>query len=55
MPYDMRKVDGNGYEVFNTDTGDVKAKHANKEDAERQLRLLRAIEHDPNWRPTENA
>lgn len=51
MPYEIRGVDGNGYEVINSDTKEVKAKHATKEDAERQVRLLNAIENDPNWEP----
>jgi len=51
MPYEIRKVDGDGYEVINKDTGAVKAKHASKEDAERQVRLLHAVENDPNWEP----
>jgi hypothetical protein len=46
MPYEIRQVAGNGYEVINKDTGAVKAKNAIKEDAERQVRLLHAIEHD---------
>jgi hypothetical protein len=51
MPYDKRQVNGNGWEVYNTETQQVKAKHATKEDADRQLRLLRAIENNPNWEP----
>lgn len=49
MPYEIRKVDGNGYEVINSETKDVKGKHESKEDAERQVRLLHAVENDPNW------
>ena len=52
MPYEIRPVEGDGFEVINTDTGKVKAKHAKKEDAERQVRLLHAIEKDPSWEPT---
>lgn len=48
MPYEVRK-NGDSYEVINKDTGDVKAKHTTKEDAEKQVRLLEAIEHDPGW------
>lgn len=51
MPYEIRPVTGDGYEVVNKNTGEVKAKHATKEDAERQVRLLHAIENDPNWEP----
>jgi hypothetical protein len=50
MPYEVRKAEeGSGYEVINSDTREVKAKHASKEDAEKQVRLLEAIEHDPGW------
>ena len=48
MPYEVRK-NGDSYEVINKDTGDVKAKHTSKEDADKQVRLLEAIEHDPEW------
>lgn len=51
MPYEIRAVSGNGFEVINKDTGAVKAKHATKEDAERQIRLLHAIENDPHFKP----
>lgn len=45
MPYSIRQApDGDGFEVVN-EAGEVKAKHATKEDAERQLRLLEGIEH----------
>lgn len=54
MPYEIRQVQGNGYEVINKTTGDVKAKHATKEDAERQVRLLHAIENDPHFKPRES-
>ena len=50
MPYEVRKApDGDGYEVINSETREVKAKHATKEDAEKQVRLLEAIENDPGW------
>jgi len=50
MPYEIKKAEsGSGYEVINSDTKEVKAKHATKEDAEKQVRLLEAIEHDPGW------
>ena len=46
MPYEVRKAEsGDGYEVINKDTKEVKAKHATKEDAEDQVKLLEAIEH----------
>lgn len=51
MPYEIRQ-DGDNYQVINKDTGDVKATHEPpdaKEKAEKQVRLLEAIEHDPGW------
>jgi hypothetical protein len=46
MPYEVRPAsDGDGFEVVNKESGEVKAKHATKEDAERQVRLLEGIEH----------
>jgi hypothetical protein len=51
MPYSVRK-NGEDYEVINEDTGEVKATHKPpdaKEKADRQVRLLEAIEHDPEW------
>lgn len=51
MPYEIKHKEGNGYEVINSDTKDVKGTHETKEDAERQVRLLNAIENDPNWEP----
>jgi len=53
MPYKVRPQEGTeNYEVVNEDTGDVKAVHEPpeaKEKAERQVHLLEAIEHDPEW------
>lgn len=52
MPYEVRKGQGETYEVINKDTGDVKATHEPpdaKAKAEKQVRLLEAIEHDPGW------
>jgi hypothetical protein len=51
MPYEIRQS-GDNYEVVNKETGDVKATHEPpdaKEKAERQVRLLEAIENDPGW------
>lgn len=53
MPYEIRKKEGSDdYEVINKDTGEVKATHEPpdaKEKAEKQVRLLEAIENDPGW------
>jgi hypothetical protein len=51
MPYEISK-DGENYKVINSDTKEVKATHNPpdaKEKAERQVRLLHAVENDPNW------
>jgi len=47
MPYKKKKVDG--YKV--TSPHGVKAKATTEEKAEAQMRLLRAIEHDPTFKP----
>lgn len=53
MPYEVRKQEGtDNYEVLNKDSGEVKAVHEPpdaKDKAERQVRLLEAIENDPGW------
>lgn len=50
MPYEIKGPNSDGkYQVVNKDTGDVKAEHTTKEDAERQIRLLHAVENDPEW------
>lgn len=54
MPYEVRKLEDGGCEVVNKDTGDVKAKHDDCENAHRQVRLLEAIEHDPGFKPRED-
>jgi len=54
MPYEVRQS-GDNYEVINKDSGEVKATHTPpdaKEKAEAQLRLLEAVEHNPEWTPT---
>jgi hypothetical protein len=51
MPYEV-KQEGDKYLVVNKDTGETKATHEPpdaKDKAERQVRLLEAIEHDPGW------
>lgn len=49
MPYDIEKR-GEKFVVFNTETKDVKGRHDSKIEAQRQINLLRAIEH--GWEPT---
>jgi hypothetical protein len=48
MPYEIKK-NGESYEVINKDTGEVKAAHTTHVEAEKQVRLLHAIENDPSW------
>lgn len=51
MPYEIRK-NGEGYDVVNKETNEVKASHEPpdaKEKAERQVDLLESIEKDPAW------
>jgi len=44
MPYKVNQVMG-GFEVVNTETGAVHAKHTTKAKADRQVRLLNAVKH----------
>lgn len=55
MPYEVRQA-GDKYEVINSDSGEVKATHEPpdaKEKADAQVRLLEAVEHNPEWIPKE--
>jgi hypothetical protein len=52
VPYKVEKK-GDQWCVINADTGEEKACHATEEDAERQKRLLLAIENDPSVKPRE--
>ncbi len=46
MPYKIRKIrNSNKYTVKNMETGHVAAKSTTRKNAERQVRLLNAIEH----------
>jgi len=47
MPYKIKKT--NGHTV--TSPHGVKARNTTKKKAEAQVRLLRAIEHNPDFRP----
>jgi hypothetical protein len=53
MPYEAKKVEGSDdWEVINTATKEVKAKHQPpdaEEKAKNQVRLLEQIENDPEW------
>lgn len=49
MPYAKRKNTDGSYRVVNEATGDVKMESGTEEEADKQLRLLRGIEH--GWTP----
>ena len=53
MPYTMRKVPNkkNCYKVYNRKTKRVFAKCTTKEKAQKQMKLLRAIENNKNFVP----
>lgn len=53
MPYKIEERNGK-YCVINADSGEEKACHETKEDADRQVRLLHAIENDPTFKPRED-
>ena len=50
MPYAIQKS-GSKFVVKNTDTGAVKGTHDSMKKAEGQMRLLQAIEHNPDFKP----
>ncbi len=50
MPYTIKK-EGDKFITVNTDTGHVKGTHSSKEKAMAQMRLLQAIEHNPDFKP----
>jgi len=52
MPYSTRKVKGkNCYKVFNKNTKKVFSKCASLKNAEKQIKLLRAIEFNKDFVP----
>jgi len=56
MPYTIRKVSNkNCYKVMNKKTKRVFAKCTTKEKANKQLRLLNAIEYNKNFVPRKTA
>jgi hypothetical protein len=57
MPYAARKGEGDTYDVYNTETDEVKASHEPpdaEEKANRQVKLLNEIEKDPAWEAEQN-
>lgn len=51
MPGGMHKTDGHFMVLWGGKKTAKKTTHAK---GQRQLNLLRALEHNPNWRPTKN-
>lgn len=51
MPYAKRKQRDGTYKVINTETQDVKGSGMTEAKADSQLRLLNAVEHNPDFRP----
>lgn len=52
MPYAYRKIrNQNAYRVFNKITGVIHSNHTTLENAKKQIRLLNAIENNPNFKP----
>ena len=52
MPYSCRKMPNKRcYKVYNKKTKKVFSKCTSKKNAEKQMRLLRAIENNKNFRP----
>lgn len=45
MPYKVEETDGK-YAVVNTDTGETRATHDTREEAERQVTLLHHVEKE---------
>lgn len=55
MPYATRKVRGkNCFKVYNKKTKKVYSRCATKENAQKQIRLLRAIDNNKNFVPNRN-
>ena len=50
MPYRVQRTMG-GFEVVNTETGEVHAKHTTEAKAKAQMRLLNAVKHNPRFKP----
>jgi len=45
MPYMLQRHHDESYSVVNIETGRVASKHTTKDKAEKQIRLLRGVEH----------
>ena len=55
MPYATKKVRGKDcYKVYNKKTKRVYSRCATKDNAKKQIRLLRAIEYNKNFVPNRN-
>ena len=55
MPYSMFRLPDGHYRVINTESRRVHSKHSTKENAQKQMRLLNAVEHGfvPTGKPAE--
>ena len=52
MPYKIRKIrNKNLYKVYNVSTGKIFSRSTTLEKARSQLRLLLALEYNPNFKP----
>ena len=51
MPYASRKTKKGCVQVYNKKTRDVYAKCTTQKKADKQMRLLRALENNPNFIP----
>lgn len=49
MPYQIKKINGNKYQVKNVKSGEIHAKGTSKSKAQRQVRLLNMI--DGGYKP----
>jgi len=55
MPYTIRKIaNKNCYRVVNNKTKRVHSKCTTRKNAERQVRLLRALDYNPSFVPRKN-
>ena len=52
MPYAYRKIrNQNAYRVFNKITGVIHSNHTTLDNAKKQIKLLNAIENNPDFKP----
>ena len=51
MPYELKKVSNKCYQVYNKDTKKVFSKCSTKKNANKQIRLLRALQYNKDFMP----